>query len=90
MIHVCLNRLLQQGSTPVQGNSQESMVTLTASPLPCGALWCADLRPAVPRRVVLTCAVLQFALEKVRGEHDAVNVCIAGTVSAGFLGATCE
>jgi hypothetical protein len=33
---------------------------------------------------------VQFALRKLRGEHDAINVCLAGTVSAGFLGATCE
>jgi hypothetical protein len=47
---------------------------------------------------VLCCAVLfchavnsmQFALRKLRGEHDAFNVCVAGTLSAGFLGATCE
>jgi len=39
---------------------------------------------------VLCCVLLQYALRKLRGEHDAVNVCVAGTVSAGFLGATCE
>lgn len=36
------------------------------------------------------CVLAQFALRKLRGEHDAFNVCVAGTVSAGFLGATCE
>jgi hypothetical protein len=41
---------------------------------------------------VLCCdlCVMQFALRKLRGEHDAFNVCVAGTLSAGFLGATCE
>jgi hypothetical protein len=67
---------------------------------PCPRLWsfmlltCALLPLIVSCRPVPCCAVpccaVQFALEKLRGEHDAVNVCIAGTVSAGFLGATCE
>lgn len=39
---------------------------------------------------LLACVLLQAGLRRLRGQDDALNVCVAGSVSAGFLGATCE
>jgi hypothetical protein len=33
---------------------------------------------------------LQVGLKAVRGQEDAANVCVAGTLSAALLGAFCE